>query len=165
MGIEYRILKSNEYQFLKEMLYEALFVPPGQPKFPKSIIENPDINKYIINWNEREDDLAIVGTLNDELVGAIWGRKFKEENKGYGFVDENTPEISMAVKAEFRNQGIGTNLLNQIEKEFIEIGITKLSLSVNKQNPAKKLYERCGYKVFEEQETAITMIKEFKKAS
>lgn len=165
MEIVYRVIKSNEYQFLKEMLYEALFVPPGQPKFPESILDNPEINKYVINWNEKEDDLAIVGTKNDELVGAIWGRKFEEEKKGYGFVDKNTPEISMAVKEEFRNMGIGTSLMNQIENEFLKLGITKLSLSVDKQNPAKELYKRCGYKLYEEQETAITLIKRIQKSS
>ena len=165
MNILYRGIKKEEYQFLEEMLYEALFVPPGQPEFPKSIIENPDIKKYIKNWNQKEDDLAIVGVKNDELVGAIWGRKFKKEKKGYGFIDENTPEISMAVRSEYRNQGIGTSLINQIENKYSEIGISKLSLSVDKLNPAKKLYERCGYKLFEEQETAITMFKQIKKAS
>lgn len=165
MKIEYRAIKSHEYQFLEEMLYEALFVPPGRSKFPRSIIESPDINKYINNWNEKEDDLAILVKKDDELVGAIWGRKFEKEKKGYGFVDENTPEISMAIKAEYRNQGIGTSLIHQIEKAFLEIGITKLSLSVDKRNPAKKLYERCGFKLYEEQETATTMVKELKRAS
>ena len=165
MKIDYRIIKQEEYQFLEEMLYEALFVPPGQPKYPKSIIENPDIKKYIENWNQKEGDLAIVGVENDKLVAAIWGRKFDELKKGYGFVDKDIPEISMAVKKEYRNQGIGTNLINVIEHEFIEMGITNLSLSVDKLNPAKRLYERCGFKLFEEQGTAITMIKQLKKIS
>ena len=165
MNILYRRIKKEEYQFLEEMLYEALFVPPGQPKFPKSIIENPDIKKYIENWNQQEDDLAIIGVKNDELIGAIWGRKFKKEKKGYGFIDEHTPEISMAVRLEYRNQGIGTSLINQIENRYLEIGISKLSLSVDKLNPAKNLYERCGYTLFEEQETAITMFKQIIKAS
>lgn len=165
MNIHYRIIKPDEYQFLEEMLYEALFVPPGQPKFPKSIIQNPDIKKYVENWNQKEGDLAIVGVENDKLVGAIWGRKFDVKKKGYGFVDKDIPEISMAVKEEYRNQGIGTHLINQIEHQFSEMGITKLSLSVDKLNPAKKLYERCGYKLFEEQETAITMVKQIEKAS
>lgn len=160
MNIDYRMIKPSEYQFLEEMLYEALFVPLGQPKFPKSIIENPDIKKYVENWNQKEDDLAIVGVKNHELVGAIWGRKFDERTKGYGFVDEGIPEISMAVKEAYRNQGIGTALLNKIENGFSKMGIIKLSLSVDKLNPAKKLYERCGYKLFEEQETAVTMIKQ-----
>ncbi|MEM1324675.1 MAG: GNAT family N-acetyltransferase [Bacteroidota bacterium] len=163
MNIKYRFIRENEYPFLKEMLYEALFVPPSQPKFPASIIEVPEIAKYINSWEQGKSDIAIVAVHDDELLGAVWGRKFEESNKGYGFVDEATPEISMAVKPEFRNKGIGTSLLNQIESEFAKIGIITLSLSVNKLNPAKQLYERCGYEIFQEEETAVTMMKEIRK--
>lgn len=159
MNIKYRQINQEEYLFLKEMLYEALFVPPGKPKFPKSILEEPDIIKYVNNWNQQEDDLAIVALVEDELIGAIWGRKFLESKKGYGFVDENTPEFSMAVKEEYRNKGIGTTLINLIESEFLRLGIDQLSLSVDKLNPAKNLYTRCGYELYEEEETAVTMLK------
>jgi len=162
MNINYRDIQKEEYQFLEDMLYQALFVPPGQARFPISIIEKPEIRKYIKDWNQKEDDLAIVGVKDDELIGAIWGRKFRKENKGYGFIDEDTPEISMAVRPEYRNRGIGTILINQIETKYLEMGISKLSLSVDKLNPAKKLYTRCGYRLYEEQETSITMVKQMK---
>ncbi len=93
MEITYRLLKNNEYQFLEEMLYEALFVPAGQLKFPRSIIERPEIRKYIENWNDKRDDLAIVAINKSELIGAIWGRNFGVADKGYGYVDDETPEI------------------------------------------------------------------------
>ncbi len=160
MKINYRKIKENEYQFLEEMLYEALFVPKGQPKFPKSIIEHPEIKKYVESWNQKKDDLAVVAINENELVGAIWGRKFQADESGYGYVDESTPEISMAVKNEYRNKGIGKELLKQIEMEYSRIGIEKISLSVDKLNPAKGLYERSGYRLYKEQETSITMIKD-----
>nr|WP_299338046.1 GNAT family N-acetyltransferase [Allomuricauda sp.] len=165
MPINYRPIQEDEYYFLKEMLYEALFVPEGQPRFPKSILDEPEIKKYIENWNQEKHDLAIVAVHEKELIGTTWGRRFKAEKKGYGYVDEGTPEISMAVKDEFRNKGVGTALLNHIETEYSRKGIEKLSLSVDKLNPAKNLYERCGYRFFEEQETAITMVKKIKKDS
>jgi len=160
MNIAYRIIRRDEHEFLMEMLYEALFVAPDQPKFPNGIIEEPDIKKYIDHWSQKEGDLAIVAVRNDELVGVIWGRKFEELKKGYGFVDEETPEISMAIRSAYRNQGIGTSLIDHIEKEYAAIGVSQLSLSVDKMNPAKKLYERCGYQIFEEQDTAVTMVKQ-----
>lgn len=163
MSIIYRPIKEHEFPFLEDMLYEALFVPKGQPKWPKSIIQKPKIRKYVEAWNQQKDDLAIVAENENNLVGAIWGRKFRAAKKGYGFVDEHTPEISIAIKGEFRNKGIGTELLTQIESAYSRIGIEKVSLSVDKRNPAKKLYERCGYEFFEEQETAVTMIKKIKK--
>ena len=80
MQISYRVIQADEHEFLNEMLYEALFVPPGQPKFPREIIEDPSIKKYTENWNQQEDDLALVCLNGDELIGAIWGRKFSNDN-------------------------------------------------------------------------------------
>jgi len=162
MQINYRTIKEEEYHFLNEMLYEAIFVPAGKPQFPKSIIEAPGIKKYLACWNTKKDDIAIVAVYKEELVGSIWGRKFEANNKGYGYIDEGTPEIGMAVKERYRNIGIGTELLNRIEIEYLRIGIDKISLSVDKRNPAKLFYERNGYAIYEEQGTALTMIKELK---
>ena len=160
MDLEFRLLKKEELSFLEEMLYEALFVPPDKPKFPKSIINEPATRKYIKNWNEQENDIAIVVTNKNELLGVIWGRTFNEENKGFGYVSEQIPEISMAVKPKFRNKGIGKRLLIEIEAKYNLAGIKALSLSVDKLNPAIKLYERNGYSFFEDAGTAITMLKE-----
>lgn len=162
MTIRYRKIQEEEYSFLKEMLYEALFVRPGQAKFSRTILEEPSIKKYVEAWNEQTDDLAIVALDEHELIGVIWARKFSAENKGYGYVDASTPEISMAIRESYRGQGIGTKLLSRIEDEFSKKGIQALSLSVDKLNPAKYLYERCGYKLYEEEGTAITMIKKLK---
>ena len=156
MQISYRVIQAEEYEFSNEMLYEALFVLPGQPKFPREIIEDPSIKKNIENWNQKEGDLAIVCLDGEELIGAIWGRKFSEDNKGYGFIDAETPEIGMAIKQEYRGKGLGSNLIKLIIDKYIEMGVGQLSLNVNTLNPAKRLYERIGFmKVSEESGAAI----------
>ena len=144
---------------IRDRLYEALFVPPGKPKFPRSILEDPGIKKYISHWNQQKGDIAIVAITSGELVGAIWGKIFKEDKKGYGYVDDATPEISMAIKEGYRNRGLGTELLKQIEIEYKGKGIEQLSLSVDKVNPAKGLYERTGYSIYKEEGTAFIMVK------
>lgn len=140
-----REIKHNEIDFLREMLYMALYVPEGQPPFPKSILDNPDISKYIAHWGTLPNDLALVALINNELIGAIWGRTLSKSNAGFGFIDENTPEISMAVKENFRNRGIGAKLIDEISKIYFSKGIKSISLSVNKQNKAKLLYLRKGF--------------------
>jgi ribosomal protein S18 acetylase RimI-like enzyme len=159
MQTTYRPIKKSEQHFLEAMLYEALFVAEGQPKFPKSIIHRPEIYKYIRDWNQNEFDIAIVAISDDKLIGVVWGRRFDVESKGYGFVDSETPEISMAIQAEFRGRGIGTELLKQLEIAYLEIGVKQLSLSVDKRNRAKNLYERNGFIFFEDLETAVTLLK------
>ncbi|MCD4774210.1 MAG: GNAT family N-acetyltransferase [Bacteroidales bacterium] len=140
-----REIKNNEIHFLKEMLYSALYVPEDQPPFPKSILAHPDISKYIDNWGALTNDLALVAIINNELIGAIWGRTFSKSNAGYGFIDKNTPEICMAVKEKFRNQGIGGKLIDEISKIYFSKGFKSISLSVDKLNKAKLLYLKKGF--------------------
>lgn len=147
-----REIKHNEIGFLREILYLALYVPEGQPPFPKSILDHPDISKYIENWGTLKNDLALVAVINNEPIGAIWGRTFSKSNTGFGFIDEKTPEICMAVKEKFRNLGIGTKLIDEISKIYFSKGIKSVSLSVDKQNRASLLYKRMGFFVVGEDE-------------
>lgn len=43
--MDYRIrkIKENEYSVLSDFLYEAIFIPYGTEKPPKSIIEQPEL--------------------------------------------------------------------------------------------------------------------------
>ena len=159
MYIEYRQIRDHEHAFLKEMLYEALFVPKGKPKLPETIIEHPEIKKYIEHWNQQKGDLAIVAVHQDKLVGAVWGRQFPVHHKGYGYINEHTPEISIAVTESLRGLGIGTQLLRHIEIEYLKIGVGRISLSVDKHNPALSLYKSSGYRIYKEDGTSLTMVK------
>lgn len=160
MTVTYRRIQTTEHPFLKEMLYQALHVPEGAAPFPRSILEEPSIVKYISDWGSKANDIAIVAVVKQQIVGAIWGRLFTIEKRGYGFMNDQTPEISMAILSEFRGQGIGTSLLTSIEKEYLKLGINSLSLSVDKANRAKQLYERNGYVFYEDGGTAVTLYKD-----
>ncbi|TSB48166.1 GNAT family N-acetyltransferase [Alkalicoccobacillus porphyridii] len=53
---------------------------------------------------------------------------------------------SIAVAEDFRNQKIGSMLIEAIEEEAIGKGYTQLSLNVDKNNvKAKRLYDRFGF--------------------
>ena len=154
-----REIKHTEIDFLRETLYLALYVPKGHPPFPKSILEHPDLSKYIDNWGTLPNDLALVAVINNELIGAIWGRTFSSHKAGYGFIDENIPEISMAIKEKFRNQGIGTKLIDEISKIYFSKAFKSISLSVDKQNKAKSFYLRKGFIITEDKGADFTMKK------
>ncbi|WP_313800126.1 GNAT family N-acetyltransferase [Cytobacillus sp.] len=101
--------------------------------------------KYLCNWG-RQGDIALVAIDSSEKpVGAIWTRLFDETNKTYGFIDKNTPVLSMAVLPEYRDQGIGTLLLNEMIRKAKNSGFISLSLSVDPNNSARRLYERQGF--------------------
>ena len=163
MEITIRKISKNEIGFLKEMLYEAIFVEDGQPKLPYSIIEEPSLAKYIDNFGSEKFDLCLVAIKSGELIGACWGRLFNEDNKGYGFLDPETPELSIAIKKRFRNRGIGTKLITQIIELYKEAEIKSLSLSVDKKNLAAELYKRIGFKAIIETEKSVIMRMELNK--
>jgi ribosomal protein S18 acetylase RimI-like enzyme len=85
-------------------------------------------------------------------------RLFTQQNPGWGFVDEHTPELSMAVLPQYRNLGIGTALLQHII-DATRTDYDALSLSVDPRNPAVHLYTRYGFVPCGESGTSITMIR------
>ncbi|MEL7531197.1 MAG: GNAT family N-acetyltransferase [Bacteroidota bacterium] len=158
--IDYQVrpLDKTELHFLREMFYASFFVPEGQAPFPREMIDRPDLAKYIKDWGSGKDDLSLVAKRENELLGLVWGRSFTYANKGYGFVDKNTPEIGIAIRESFRGQGVGTVLIRSIQQKYLDLGVRRLSLSTDKRNAAKRLYERMGFQVVMEEETALTML-------
>ena len=80
-----------------------------------------------------------------ERVGAAWYRLFDTEHPGYGFVDAETPELTIAVAEGWRGKGIGTALLRALVDRARTDGFAALSLSVSPDNPATELYRRHGF--------------------
>ena len=77
--------------FLWEMLYQALHVPPGQPSFPRAILQQPEIHQYLAEWG-RAGDFALIAFADEQPAGAAWYRQLPN---GYGFVDAATPELTV----------------------------------------------------------------------
>jgi ribosomal protein S18 acetylase RimI-like enzyme len=52
------------------------------------------------------------------------------------------------IKPEFRNQGLGTRMLEIVEQNLYSRGFRWVVLNVNRDNPdARRLYERKGYRI------------------
>ena len=117
------------------------------------------ISKYINNFGSDKLDVCLVAVANGELVGASWGRLFSEANQGYGFLDVETPELSIAIKEQFRNQGIGGRLIEEIVAVYRTLNVRAVSLSVDKNNSALRLYRRMGFEVVEESGRSVVMRK------
>ena len=157
MDISYRQISEDDYFFLREMLYEALFVPDGEKPFPKSILDLPEISKYVEGWGP--SDFGIIAQDGAELIGAVWGRLFMSANKGYGYIDDRTPELTMAVKSSYRNNGIGCEMMNRFFLHAKRNGYNAVSLSVDKRNRAASFYLKTGFSIIDEDGTAYTMKK------
>jgi ribosomal protein S18 acetylase RimI-like enzyme len=112
--------------------------------------------RYVDNWG-RPGDLAVIAHETGNRVGAAWLRLFRAAEPGYGFVDEQTPELSIAVVPSRRGRGFGPQLLEALMNRARLEGYTALSLSVERENPALKLYERFGFRPVEERGDTLVM--------
>ena len=140
-----RDLRAEELPFLRDMLYTALDWRPGRWLPPKALLLRiPQVSMFHTGWG-RPGDTALVADDDGHPVGLAWYRFFTEAEHGEGFVDEQTPEVAVAVVAGHRGAGIGTALMEAIHARAREQGLTRISLSVDHDNPAKRLYERLGY--------------------
>ena len=144
MALQAREILPSDLRFLREMLYQAVFIGPGEKRPPKSIVADPSLAIYIGGWG-RPGDCGLIASLDREPLGAAWARLFTPKNPGFGWIDEKTPEISMAIAEGHRNQGLGSFLLGQLLDRLAECGFDRASLSVDPRNPALRLYKRYGF--------------------
>lgn len=157
--IKVRYFRKDDMDFLWDMLYEAIYVENPSDKAPKEeMLAIPGLAKYVEGLGDREHDVTVVAEDDkDGLLGAAWYRLFDLSNKGYGFISEDIPEISIAIRPEARGMGVGTKLMEALIEEAAAEGFKALSLSVDPNNPAVRLYERFGFKEVGVEGTSIVM--------
>jgi ribosomal protein S18 acetylase RimI-like enzyme len=129
------------------MLYEAACWRPEGPRPPlDEALADPALDRYVVGWGRPGDAGVIALGRRCEPIAAAWFRLFPRGEPGFGFVDERTPELSLAVAEAVRSRGVGTRLLVALLDRAREGGFPALSLSVEPDNPARRLYERHGFK-------------------
>ncbi len=164
MRIAFADIGPEDLDVLEEMLYEAIFVPPGEARPPRRILGLPEIARYAAGWG-RPGDFGLIARSGEEALGAAWFRLFGGDDRGFGYIDERTPELSMAVRPDVRGLGIGSALLEELITAARDRGFETLSLSVDVRNPARHLYERLGFEVAGEADQALTMVKALRTAA
>jgi ribosomal protein S18 acetylase RimI-like enzyme len=155
--VRVRPATTADLEFLRTMLYEAATWRRG-PRPPAEVVLADDANsRYLRGWG-RHGDSALIATENDSPVGAAWYRLFSEDAPGYGFVATDVPELSIGVVADARGRGVGTLLLGALVTDARDSGFRALSLSVEPDNPALRLYERAGFSRVPSDGGAWTMV-------
>ena len=153
MDYKIREIRKNEYSILFDFLYEAIFIPEGMDKPPKSIIEQPELQIYIEDFGKK-DDWCLVAEIKEKIVGAVWVRIMD----GYGHIDDETPSFAISLYEEYRNMGIGTALMRDMLELLKNKGYKQTSLSVQKANYAVRMYQKVGFEVIDENEEEYIMV-------
>jgi ribosomal protein S18 acetylase RimI-like enzyme len=124
-------------------IYAALFRAANwDPSRERRSLEDPTLAPYHDGWGRRGGDLAVIAEDAGRPVGAAYCRLMH----GYGYVDDDTPELTIGVESSYRGRGIGRELLDSLADLARLNGFERLSLSVEPDNPARRLYERAGYR-------------------
>ena len=85
---------------------------------------------------ENENSSYIIGKINNEIIGFAGLKK----------IFDQADIMNIVIKKTYRNQGIGTLLLENLILLAKDLNIFTLFLEVNEQNkPAIHLYEKLGF--------------------
>ena len=149
-----RRIRQKELPLMEDFLYEAIFIPEGAASPPKSIVKNEDLQVYVRDFGLSSDDNCLVAEADGKIVGMIWSRIMKD----YGHIDDDTLSLAISLYKEYRNKGIGTELLRQMILLLRQAGYKKISLSVQKENYAAKMYFKAGFSVLKEIQNEYIMV-------
>ncbi|HEX6422024.1 MAG TPA: GNAT family N-acetyltransferase [Acidimicrobiales bacterium] len=137
----------DDEPFLWSMLFEAAHAADDGMTHPDELRAVPELARYVEGWG-RPDDLGVValaGPPGEAAVGAAWARLLTGDTPGYGYVDDDTPEVAIAVAPGRRAGGTGGRLLSALVAAA-RPRFPGLCLSVRSGNPARRLYEQAGFR-------------------
>jgi ribosomal protein S18 acetylase RimI-like enzyme len=107
-------------------------------------MSNPVEVRYVEGFG-RVGDLGVIAEVKGEPAGAAWCRLLTGSDRGYGYVADDVPELAVAVEREHRGRGLATTLIEALKSAVAEAGYRGVSLSVDCDNPARRIYERAGF--------------------
>lgn len=155
-----RELGQDDLAEVQWALHQALAWNPERDLPPlQLLLEHPEAARYHRDWGRR-GDLGVLAESDGERVGVAYCRLFTDSDHGHGYVDTETPELAVAVADGHRGTGLGTRLLRALEDVAREAGFPRLSLSVDAQNPARRLYERLGYEELSVDDSGVRMVRD-----
>jgi GNAT superfamily N-acetyltransferase len=114
------------------------------------------IYHYVDTWG-REGDTALIATENGHPVGAAWFRLFPASRPGFGFVDEETPEMTAVVIPARQGQGIGPQLVSALLERAKAGGYPALSVSVQRGHADDTLLREQGFEQVREERDTLTL--------
>ena len=108
-----------------------------------------DLDRF---FDGRDEWISIA--VDDEKIIAFLSIEVHHEEKAYLYLDD------FSVTKQYRNHGIGTELIRNAHAYAKEINIPAIFLHVEKSNTAAfRFYQRLGYEIYEDQGNRYLMVK------
>lgn len=149
----------SDARFLGDMLFEASEWMPTRTRTRVDVLAGPTTAKYIAGWKRPGDGGTVAIDSAGTPIGACWYRLLPAHDPGYGFVAPGVPELTLGVVPVWRAQGIGRALLEAVVVQARAAGHTRISLSVERANHARRLYVSEGFHTVEAGVDADTMVR------
>jgi GNAT superfamily N-acetyltransferase len=149
MEITLRNVRPQEGALIFSFLTLAARMPESDEPIQKALCD-PALNRYWIDWGN-SGDIGIVAELQSTgmPVACAWLRLYTKEQAGASFFGKDVPELAMGVVPKYRGNGIGTTTLRYLIEE-VRSRFPGIVLSVRRDNPAIRLYERFSFTVIPE---------------
>ena len=142
LDLTIRPIRREEFPLLADFLYDAIYRSDPSSPLLRQIVEHPSLRIYIADFGTLPDDRCLVAQAEGHVVGMVWVRCIR----AYGYIGEGIPEFVLSVAAPCRGQDIGTRLMREMLQRLSAAGYPEASLSVQRRNPAVRLYRRLGFR-------------------
>jgi ribosomal protein S18 acetylase RimI-like enzyme len=152
-----REIHQSEIPLLKDFTYEAIYQRDENNPVSRDILNRPELKVFYEKFG-KPDDLCFIAEVDKKIVGAVWTRILSGPTKGFGNIDDETPEFAISLCKEYRGKGIGTALMKSMLDLLKQRGYKQTSLSVQKDNYAIKMYQAIGFCIIKETEEEYLMI-------
>ncbi|MCR5807621.1 MAG: GNAT family N-acetyltransferase [Oscillospiraceae bacterium] len=163
--MEYRIrqLESVDYESLKcrntvdyentfQYFFDKTIAYTGGAASLYDVGYSMELSWYTDEFGKHRNDTAFAAICDDKMVGLAWARA------DFGF-DGNlegrkmkTPEIKIAVRAEYQGMNIGTNLLIKLLYSLGKQNFSEAEIFVAKNDPSLIFFLKLGFSIISEED-------------
>jgi ribosomal protein S18 acetylase RimI-like enzyme len=144
-SLRLRRMVAEDQSLLWDIFHVALWDPPPATLRPRSVLDQPTARIFAENWG-RVGDVGLVALSEDVSVpmGGAWMRLLTN-GAGLGYVDDETPQLGIALFAPYQRKGFGTPLMRGTLSAAKAYGYRQVALTVHPENPAIAMYEKSGF--------------------
>ncbi|MFA5855411.1 MAG: N-acetyltransferase family protein [Candidatus Gracilibacteria bacterium] len=139
--MDYKILKAKKGDLKDILNIYNYYIENSTATYYTHRLSLKEMEEKVFFKNKKYGTFVIVNKENDLIGYCILGQYNKKE--GY----DNTAEISIYIKPNFTQKGLGSRAMNFLEKQAEKHRIHVLIGAVTQKNMAsQKLFQKCGYK-------------------